>query len=119
MNADNNTLVLNGAATGVVHLAEENSIPEPLEYDPVVRIRPYRETDRRAICRLCCETGFLGGPVDTIFQDRELFADLFTRPYLDDGPEWVFVAEARKQVVGYVLGSVGPRFGLVLLRSGF
>ncbi len=83
-----------------------------------VRIRPYRKSDRVEICRLCCETGFLGKPVDPMFQDRELFADLFTRPYLDYEPEWTFVAEADRQVVGYLLGSVRRDFELVLLRSG-
>jgi ribosomal protein S18 acetylase RimI-like enzyme len=123
MNVENNNFPgLNGVAAeaaGVLHWPADECDSEPLQDTPPVRIRAYRETDRGAICRLCCETGFLGGPVDSLFRDRELFADLFTRPYLDHEPEWVFVAEAHKQVIGYVLGSVGPRFGLVLLRSGF
>jgi hypothetical protein len=35
-----------------------------------------------------------------LFQDRELFAELFTRPYLDHEPEWGTVAESNGQVVG-------------------
>jgi ribosomal protein S18 acetylase RimI-like enzyme len=54
-----------------------------------------------------------------LFQDRELFAELFTRPYLDHEPEWALVAEAQDRVVGYLLGSVGKDFELTLLRSGF
>lgn len=84
-----------------------------------MNIRPYRQTDRDAICRLCCDTGFLGAPVDTLFQDRELFADLFTKPYLDHEAEWVSVAEVQGQVVGYLLGSVCKNFDRVLMRSGF
>lgn len=81
-------------------------------------IRPYRKSDRETICRLCCETGFLGGPVDPLFQDHDLFAELFTRPYLEYEPEWAFVVEDRQEVVGYLLGSVRPRFDFKLLRSG-
>lgn len=82
-------------------------------------IRPYRQDDREAICRLCCDTGFLGQPVDSLFQDRELFAELFTRPYLDHEPEWGTVAESNGQVVGYLLGSVCRHFGLLQLFAGF
>ncbi len=83
------------------------------------RIRSYRETDRPSICQLCCDTGFLGNPVDNLFQDRELFADLFTRPYLEYQPEWALVAEVDGKVVGYLLGAVSPHFERYLLRSGF
>jgi len=82
-------------------------------------IRSYRDRDRAAIQRLCCDTGFLGEPIDAVFQDRELFAELFTKPYLDHEPEWAWVAEDQGRVVGYLLGSVGKEFELALLRSGF
>lgn len=85
----------------------------------IIRIRPYRPSDREAVCRLCCETGFLGKPVDNLFQDRELFADLFTKPYLDHEPDWVLLAEVDGQVVGYLLGSVCRNFDMIQLRSGF
>jgi ribosomal protein S18 acetylase RimI-like enzyme len=84
-----------------------------------VHIRDYRDKDRAAIQRLCCDTGFLGAPIDPLFQDRELFAELFTRPYLDHEPDWALVAEAQGRVVGYLLGSVCKDFELNLLRSGF
>lgn len=84
-----------------------------------VIIRPYERYDRDAICRLCCDTGLLGQPVDGLFQDRELFAELFTRPYLDHEPEWGLVAEVDGRVLGYLLGSVCRRFELVQLRYGF
>src|SRR5208283_2720318 len=82
-------------------------------------IRSYRDRDRGEIQRLCCDTGFLGEPIDAVFQDRELFAELFTKPYLDHEPEWAWVAEDQGRVVGYLLGSVGKEFELALLRSGF
>jgi GNAT superfamily N-acetyltransferase len=84
-----------------------------------VCIRPYRREDREAICQLCCDTGFLGRPVDSLFQDRELFAELFTRPYLDHEPEWGTVAESNGRVVGYLLGSVCRNFGLLQMLAGF
>ena len=87
--------------------------------DKSVRIRPYRAEDREAICQLCCDTGFLGQPVDSLFQDRELFAELFTRPYLDHEPEWGTVAESNGQIVGYLLGSVCRYFGALQLFAGF
>lgn len=82
-------------------------------------IRPYKPEDRAAICQICCDTGFLGNPIETIFSDREIFADLFAGPYLDYGPDWAWVAEADGQVVGYLLGSVSSSFHYALLYSGF
>ncbi len=84
-----------------------------------VRIRPYQESDRAAIRQLCCDTGYLGHPVDCLFQDRELFADLFTNAYLDHQPQWALVAEWNGKLVGYLLGAVSKHFDLLLMRSGF
>lgn len=84
-----------------------------------VQIRGYTSGDREGIRKLCCETGYLGKPVDTFFQDRELFADLFTKAYLDHQSEWGLVAEANGRVVGYLLGSVASNFDLLQIRSGF
>jgi hypothetical protein len=84
-----------------------------------VRIRTYRKTDRPAIRNLCCETGFLGNPVDGLFRDRELFADLFTNAYLQYEPDWALVAEVDGRVIGYLLGAVSRHFDLTLMRSGF
>lgn len=83
-----------------------------------LRIRSYRESDREAVRHICCETGFLGKPVDSIFKDRELFADLHTGPYLEYEPEWALVAENDAHIVGYLLGSVNPYFELTRLYCG-
>lgn len=83
-----------------------------------VFVRCYRPSDQAAVRHLCCETGRLGGPVDPLFQDRELFADLFTKPYLDHEPEWALVALAQGRVVGYLLGSVRPDFDRILMKCG-
>jgi predicted N-acetyltransferase YhbS len=101
--------------------AQQRAVTEVIELPKreVVHIRTYKPTDKEAIRRICCETGFFGNPVDTLFQDRELFADLFTKPYLDYEPAWALVAEDQGRVVGYVLGSVCPNFDLLQMRSGF
>jgi ribosomal protein S18 acetylase RimI-like enzyme len=68
-------------------------------------IRPYVPADRAAVRRICCETGFLGKPVDPLFEDRELFADYLTRYYTDLEPESCFVLEKEGEVRGYLIGS--------------
>jgi ribosomal protein S18 acetylase RimI-like enzyme len=113
----NETAVLNGRISKVLNEFPINHHAVCL--DKKVRIRPYHATDRPAIRALCCDTGFLGRPVDTLFRDRELFADLFTNAYLDHEPEWAFVAEVDGRVIGYLLGAISPRFDLALIRSGF
>ena len=84
-----------------------------------VVIRRYRPEDRPSILRICCDTGFLGKPIEPIFNDREIFAGLFAAPYLDYGPNWAWVADDGRRVVGYLLGSVSPSFHYALLYSGF
>lgn len=72
-------------------------------------IRPYRPADRAAIRAICADTGFLGQPIDPVFEDRELFADYLTSYYTDAEPEATFVCEIDGQVRGYVMGSRFPR----------
>jgi hypothetical protein len=84
-----------------------------------ISIRPYKVEDRQAISRLCCDTGFFGQPVDALFKDRDLFAELFTRPYLEYEPEWGIVAESNGQIIGYLLGSVCRYFDILQMVAGF
>jgi hypothetical protein len=117
-----NTTVLEvGDASLTPALAPEpiNSKVIELPRRQVVRIRDYTPADKEAIRHLCCETGYFGEPIDSVFVDREIFADLFTKPYLDYEPQWALVAEAEGRVVGYLLGSVSPNFDRLQLRSGF
>jgi hypothetical protein len=72
-------------------------------------IRPYRPADRAAIRRICADTGFLGKPIDPVFEDRELFADYLVNYYLDEEPDSTFVCELDGEVKGYVMGSRFPR----------
>lgn len=73
-----------------------------------VTIRNYEPRDRDAVRWLCCQTGFLGKPIDPVFEDRELFADYLTSFYTDVEPESCFVLEQDGQVKGYLLGSRRP-----------
>ena len=71
-------------------------------------IRSYRASDREAVRRLCCQTGFLGEPIDPVYEDRELFADFLTTYYTDHEPESSFVIERDGELFGYLLGSRRP-----------
>ncbi len=71
-------------------------------------IRKYHPDDRESVRRLCCDTGFLGNPIDPVFEDRELFADYLSAYYTDWEPESSFVLEVNGEVRGYLLGSRFP-----------
>ena len=71
-------------------------------------IRSYRTSDRKAVRHLCCQTGFLGEPIDPVYEDRQLFADFLTTYYTDHEPESSFVVELNGEIRGYLLGSRSP-----------
>jgi ribosomal protein S18 acetylase RimI-like enzyme len=73
-----------------------------------VEIRRFAPKDRDGVRALCCATGFLGNPIDPVFEDRELFADYLTRYYTDCEPESAFVLTVNGEVHGYLLGSRRP-----------
>ena len=75
---------------------------------PTYHVRRYRPQDRAAVRALCCETGFLGQPINPVFEDRELFADFLTLYYLRYEPESAFVMERDGRLVGYMLGCLHP-----------
>ena len=76
--------------------------------DKQIIIRKLLPEDRSVVRRLCCGTGFLGNPIDPVFEDRELFADYLTAYYTDWEPESAFVIEVGGEVMGYLLGSRHP-----------
>ena len=76
--------------------------------DKAFTIRSYRASDRDAVRHLCCETGFLGEPIDPVYEDRELFADFLTTYYTDHEPESSFVVEVDGELRGYLLGCRKP-----------
>src|SRR2546423_5684934 len=71
-------------------------------------IRGYRRSDRETVRKLCCDTGFLGEPIDPVYEDRELFADFLTTYYTDHEPESCFLLEVDGEISGYLLGSRQP-----------
>jgi len=82
---------------------------ELIPFDPKeFQVRPYRDSDRAALRALCCDTGFLGKPIDPVFEDRDLFADFLTDYYLKHEPDSAFVVSANGVVKGYLLGSRYP-----------
>jgi hypothetical protein len=76
--------------------------------DRSFNIRNFRASDRDAVRNLCCMTGFLGEPIDPVYEDRELFADFLTTYYTDHEPESSFVVEMNGTICGYLLGSRRP-----------
>ena len=74
------------------------------------RVRFFQPEDRAALRKICADTGFLGSPIDPVFEDRELFADYLTGYYLNIEPESTVVLEVEGQVAGYVMASTQPSF---------
>jgi len=74
-----------------------------------VTLRPYRAGDRQAVRRICADTGFLGRPIDPVFEDRELFADYLTGYYTRFEPDALLVCEVNGEVRGYLMGCRRPR----------
>src|SRR5271170_3401678 len=83
--------------------------PLPRKNRPQHLIRPYRPDDRPTLRAICADTGFLGQPIDPVFEDRELFADYLTSYYTDAEPESTYVCELDGQVKGYLMGSRFPQ----------
>ncbi|MGZ5536926.1 MAG: GNAT family acetyltransferase [Chthoniobacterales bacterium] len=84
-----------------------------MKTDEAFSIRPYRRSDRAAVRRLCCLTGFLGEAIDPVYQDHELFADFLTTYYTDHEPESSFVLEVDGELRGYLLGCRKPLWNQV------
>ena len=85
-----------------------SQVPAGEVLPPPYVVRPYRPEDRETVRWLCCQTGFLGQPIDPVFEDRELFADFLTNYYLKWEPQSAFVIEFGGEVQGYLLGCRHP-----------
>jgi GNAT superfamily N-acetyltransferase len=77
-----------------------------------VRVRGFQHEDTAAVREICVDTAIWGSPIDPVFSDRELFADIMTDYYLEKESDHCLVAEAGGRVVGYLLGSVNPHGGI-------
>src|SRR6516164_8748238 len=73
-----------------------------------IQVRPYRCDDLQAVRRICADTGFLGQPIDPVFEDRELFADYLTGYYTRFEPDALLVCELGGEVRGYLMGCRRP-----------
>ncbi len=74
-----------------------------------VIVRRYAPADLLAVRQLSCETADRGAPLDRLFRDRELTADLLTRYYTHYEPTALWVAAAQEQLVGYLTGCLNTR----------
>jgi len=72
-------------------------------------VRPFERRDREAVRFICCETGFMGEPMEVFMEGREVFADLWTRYWTDHEPEHCWIAEVEGRVVGYLFGCTDTR----------
>jgi GNAT superfamily N-acetyltransferase len=91
--------------------ADDAGRPAPAASDrprAELRLRPYRATDLEAVRRICADTGFLGRPIDPVFEDRELFADYLTTYYTRFEPDALWVCELQGAVRGYLMGCRRP-----------
>lgn len=70
----------------------------------MLTIRSYEPRDRPSVRSICCQNAF-GRDVSAFFEDRELFADYWTKYYTDENPEHSLVVEHDGDVVGYWLAS--------------
>ena len=70
-------------------------------------IRSYRASDRAAVRRLCCQTGFLGEPIDPVYEDHELFADFLTTYYDRLANQEPLVLEVEEIIRCYLPGFAG------------
>lgn len=79
--------------------------------------RRFEPSDRDAVRYICCETGYLGEPIDPYFGDREVFADFVTAYYTDVDPSWSFVVDDGGGVIGYLTGCADSReYGIAVRK---
>jgi len=81
-------------------------------------VRKVRKQDEWQLIEICADTAIAGKPIDPLFSDRELFADLMLGYYLNDEPEHTLVVEEDGYVVGYLAGSTNPRAQWGIIKSG-
>lgn len=80
--------------------------------DSSIIIRPYSSFDKKRVRNICADTGLWGDPIDSLFDDRKLFAKLIVDPYLHLEPEHTLVVDSKEGVVGYMTGSINKNFKL-------
>ena len=71
----------------------------------MAHIRPYRDTDLRAVYDVCVRTADAGGDARGMYSSDDLMPDLFAGPYVFLEPEFAFVLDDGERAAGYVLGT--------------
>ncbi|MGQ0639609.1 MAG: hypothetical protein ACT4P6_02395 [Gemmatimonadaceae bacterium] len=80
-------------------------------------LRPYTASDRDAVREICCRTAFRHRGHAALLDDKEVFADYWTKYYTDYEPESILVASRDDNVTGYLLGCVdSARFVRTMAR---
>ena len=85
-------------------------------------IRPFHKMDRSAIYDILYQTGYMGEDLTGrgLFDDKELFGDLFCRDYLRYETEGCLVALIDGEIIGYLLGSADTaRQERLFMQSGY
>lgn len=68
----------------------------------MIEITNYTPADRNGIRKICFDTGFLGGPLTRIVDNKEFFLDLGTHYFLDVDTTGLIVAKDGNEVAGYL-----------------
>ncbi len=78
-------------------------------------IRPFEARDRQTVRAIACDSADMGKPIESIFPDREVAADLLVGYYTDYDPSSTWVAQQGETIVGYVNGCFdNRRYGLAM-----
>lgn len=75
----------------------------------MVTVRPYQESDRPEVVRICLATG-LGGKLKDHFCDEEVFVAIWLGPYLALDAPSCLVAEKEGKITGYLVATYDDHF---------
>lgn len=90
-------------------------------------VRPFKSEDAPTVRRIFLDTADAGEPLNGRFPDAALLAEAWTRYYIEDEPQSLWVAERDARVVGYLTGCLDEqrfqarmrwRMGPALLAKG-
>ncbi|MGZ0712976.1 N-acetyltransferase family protein (plasmid) [Coraliomargarita sp. W4R53] len=76
----------------------------------MTHIRPFRTGDEPALADICLKTADAGSDATGIFEDDDLWAEVFVLPYVAQHPDLAFVVETDDgRVAGYLVGAPDTR----------
>jgi ribosomal protein S18 acetylase RimI-like enzyme len=90
---------------------------DPSGAPPIIRHAVLQ--DRRALYRVCLETGDSGQDATALYTDPDLLGHVYAGPYAAFSPEFAFVLEDGLGVAGYVLGALDTRAFEATLERGW